>query len=70
MKIAAGIVGVVGILLGGLWFLQGLGLVRLRPLLCFADCAPLQGPSIVWAIAGGSVAILGFCLTIYALRRA
>ena len=31
------IVGLIGVLLGGLWLLQGLGLVQVRPILCFAS---------------------------------
>jgi hypothetical protein len=46
------IVGVLSLLLGGLWLLQGLGVVQIRPILCFANCAPVQGPSSTWAIIG------------------
>jgi hypothetical protein len=46
------ILGVLAALLGGLWLLQGLGVVRIAPILCVADCAPLEGPSATWAIAG------------------
>ncbi|MDB5507482.1 MAG: hypothetical protein JWR75_2120 [Devosia sp.] len=46
------IVGVVAALLGGLWLLQGLGLVVIPPMLCVADCAPLEGPSTMWAVVG------------------
>ena len=52
MKAVALIAGVVSLRLGGLWLLQGLGVVHVRPFLCFADCAPVQGPSLTWAIAG------------------
>lgn len=45
-------------MLGGLWVLQGLGLVHLQPILCLADCAPLQGPSRVWASIG-AIAFVG-----------
>ena len=43
-------VGLVAVLLVGLWLLQGLELVNIRPILCFADCVPVQGPSVTWAI--------------------
>lgn len=55
--------GVVLAPLGGLWLLQGLGIVRLQPILCFADCSTIQGPSFIWAavgvvsLAAGSVAM-------------
>lgn len=53
------VVGVVFVLLGGLWLLQGLGIVHVRPLLCFADCAPVQGPSPTLATFGAIVLALG-----------
>lgn len=53
MKITMLIFGVIAILLGGLWLLQGLGLVHVRPILCFADCAAIQSASPTWAIIGG-----------------
>jgi proline iminopeptidase len=46
-------------LLGGLWLLQGLGAVHVRPILCFADCAPVQGPSRTWAISGFLLVLAG-----------
>lgn len=52
MKSFVLVVSVIGVLLGGLWLLQGLGLVQVRPILCFADCEPVQGPSSTWAIIG------------------
>jgi len=45
MNAIAPVVGVISLLLGELWFLQGLGLLHVRPILCFVDCAPIQGPS-------------------------
>lgn len=52
MKKTALVIGVIGVLLGGLWLLQGLGVVHVRPILCFADCAPIQEASSVWATIG------------------
>jgi proline iminopeptidase len=46
------VAGVISVLLGGLWLLQGLGVVHVRPSLCFADCEVVQGPSPTWAIVG------------------
>ena len=55
--------GIIAILLGGLWLLQGLGLVNIRPILCFADCAPVQGPSTTWAVVGAfALAAGGICI--------
>ena len=68
-KIALIVVGAVLALLGGLWLLQGLGLVRIAPILCFADCQPLEGPSPTWAVVG-AVVCAGGVFTLYrALRR-
>ena len=61
------VVGVLSALLGGLWLLQGLGLLHVRPILCFVDCEPIQGPSLTWAIAGTVVAALGSLGVIYSL---
>ncbi len=55
--------GIIAILLGGLWLLQGLGLVNVRPILCFADCAPIQGASTTWAVVGAfTLAAGGICI--------
>jgi len=62
-------VSVIGVLLGGLWLLQGLGLVQIRPILCFADCEPVQGPSLTWAIIGILVVTAGILGTRYSLRH-
>lgn len=68
MKVIILILGVLGVLLGGLWLLQGLGLVHVRPILCFANCAPVQGPSSAWTIIGFVVLAAGV-LTIRHSRR-
>ena len=44
MRVASLVFGVIAVLLGGIWLLQGLGIVLVRPILCFADCVPIQGP--------------------------
>jgi hypothetical protein len=59
VKKAALVLGVLSVLLGGLWLLQGLGVVRMRPILCFANCTPLEGPSTTWAIAGAIALVVG-----------
>ena len=69
MKIFIAIVGIVASLLGGLWLLQGLGIVPIPPILCVANCAPLEGPSTGWAIAGGVLLVAGLLALTYALRR-
>ena len=52
-------IGLFAALLGGLWFLQGIGAVQLRPILCFVDCEPLQGPSTAWAAVGLVLLLVG-----------
>ena len=70
LRIAVVILSILAILLGGLWLLQGSGLVQVRPILCFADCKPLQGASLVWAIVGAIVlAAGGFGVTWARQRR-
>jgi hypothetical protein len=69
MKMLIALVGALAIMLGGLWLLQGLGAVRLRPILCFADCAPVQGPSTTWALIGAAAVVAGAWVLFRALRR-
>jgi hypothetical protein len=61
--------GLIAALLGGLWLLQGLGIVHIRPILCFADCAPLQGPSATWAAIGALVLSAGGVAMFWTLKK-
>jgi hypothetical protein len=69
MKTIALVVGVIGVLLGGLWLLQGLGVVHVQPILCVADCTPIQGSSPTWAIAGFFVVSAGALAIFYSLKQ-
>ena len=69
MRILIGIAGLVAMALGVLWLLQGLGLVHLRPILCFANCETLQGPSATWAIVGLVTAGAGAWAAAYGFWR-
>jgi hypothetical protein len=69
MRIVAIILGVLGALLGGLWLLQGLGLVRIEPLACVANCETLEGPSATWAAIGGAVLLASLLAIFYGLKR-
>ncbi len=51
-NIAILVLGGIAVLLGGLWLLQGLGLVTIEPILCVAECEPLDGPAPFWAAIG------------------
>lgn len=69
MKWIGAAFGVILVLLGGLWFLQGTGLVTIPPILCVAECTPLEGPSLPWAIAGLIALLVGAALLWRNLRR-
>jgi hypothetical protein len=62
-------VGLVATLLGGLWLLQGLGIVQMQPILCFADCDPVQGPSITWTLIGAVLLTVGCAAMIWSMKR-
>ena len=69
MKLLIGVIGVAAVLLGGLWLLQGLGVVHVRPILCVADCAAIQGRSTAWAATGAIVTASGILAIGYAFMR-
>jgi len=68
-KVTGSVLGVVSMLLGLLWFLQGADLIHIRPILCVADCQPLEGRSIGWMIAGALFLVLGLTAIRVGLRR-
>jgi hypothetical protein len=68
-KLAALIAGVILALLGGLWLVQGLGLVHIKPIACVANCEPLEGASTTWAVVGAIVLMIGVLAIVYGLRR-
>lgn len=45
--------------LGGLWFLQGSGLVTLDPIACVGTCSPLRGWQPAWQAAGAVLIAVG-----------
>jgi hypothetical protein len=63
------VLGVGSTLLRLLWFLQGADLVHVRPILCVANCQPLQGGSIGWMTAGALFSVLGVVALVVGLRR-
>ncbi len=69
MKKIAFVASVISVLLGGLWLLKGLGAVHVRPILCFADCAPIQGASDGWTITGFFVLTAGVVAIFFLLKR-
>jgi hypothetical protein len=61
--------GAVSTPLGLHWFLQGADLVHIRPILCVANCQPLQGGSIGWMTVGALFLILGLAAVAVGFRR-
>jgi hypothetical protein len=68
MKKLALVVGLISLLLGGLWLLQGLGLAHIRSILCFANCARVQGASTAWAVTG-ALMLTAAAIAIYFASR-
>lgn len=66
VRIVAGI-GLV--LLGLLWVLQGSDLVRIRPILCVADCQPVTGGSLAWLVIGLVTLVMGLGVAALPLPR-
>lgn len=69
MKKIAFVLALIAVLLGGLWMLQGLGLVQMQPILCFANCDPIQGPSVTWAVAGAVLLAVGGATIFWSLNE-
>lgn len=68
-RVVGAIVGSVLAMLGLLWFLQGTGVVRVCPVLCFADCECVTGGSRFWEVAGVITFTIGVMLAWISLRR-
>lgn len=68
MKKLSLVVGLVAMLLGALWLLQWLGWVHVRPILCFADCEPIQGACVAWAIIGLLVFVAASTAVFWSLK--
>jgi hypothetical protein len=63
------LLGVLSMLLGVLWLLQGADLLRVRPILCLANCEPVEGGSIGWMAAGALVLVVGLLAIARGFRR-
>lgn len=61
-QIAILIAGVILALLGALWFLQGVGILKVCPILCFADCECITGGSPLWEAIGAAAFIMGIAV--------
>jgi len=67
---------IVGVLIGAfiaslglLWFLQGMAIIEMRPILCVADCETVVGGSPSWAAAGAVTFIVGIGVALFSARR-
>lgn len=69
MNIARLCIGLLTASLGLLWLLQGVGMVQVRPILCFANCVPVQGPSSRWAVIGIMMLTAGGAAVVWSLKR-
>ena len=63
------LVGILLIPLGVLWILQGADVVRIRPLLCVADCQPITGGSPVWLVIGVVTFMVGLAVVVMRWQR-
>ena len=55
-------------LLGAFWFLQGMGIINVCPILCFADCACIEGGSQFWSMVGAAVFLFGTLMMIITIK--
>lgn len=69
MRWILSVLALAAILLGGLWFFQGTGLIVLDPIACVGDCQPLEGPSVLWSSAGLVLIFAGGAVLRFAWRR-
>ena len=69
MQVFKMIFGIVLTSLGLLWSLQGADLIRMKPILCVANCEPLVGGSMAWLIVGIVTMAVGLGLLITLKRK-
>ena len=62
MKLFKLITGIIFTGLGLLWSLQGADLIRLKPILCVANCDEIAGGSTLWLIIGIITTGIGIAL--------
>jgi len=63
------LIGLILAALGLLWFLQGIAILNMCPVLCFADCECLTGGSLFWEVVGGITLIIGIAIVYISLKR-
>lgn len=62
LRVALTVFGILALLMGGLWFCQGMGIVHWPARSFMLDQRP-------WALRGAILAAFGIVLVIYARRR-
>lgn len=63
------VIGFVLFSVGLLWSLQGEDLIRMKPILCVANCEPLVGGSMAWLIVGIVTMAVGLGLLVTSKRK-
>ena len=69
MKALKIVLGIVLFTLGLLWALQGADLIRMKPILCVANCEPMVGGSVTWHIVGVVAIAVGLGVLITSIRQ-
>ncbi len=67
--VAVTVIGLILVALGLLWFFQGIAVLSLCPVLCFADCECITGGSLFWEVAGAITLIIGIVIVCFSLKR-
>ncbi len=67
--VAVTFIGLILVALGLLWFLQGIAILSLCPVLCFADCECITGGSSFWEVVGVITLIIGIAIVCLSLKR-
>ncbi|MDK2915592.1 MAG: hypothetical protein PWR25_149 [Euryarchaeota archaeon] len=67
-EIVGALIGAFIGFLGLLWFLQGMGILRMRPILCIANCEEIVGPSPLWAGTGLAALVIGAIVVFVSMK--
>ena len=68
-QLAIPLAGVILALFGLLWFLQGIAILTLCPVLCVADCECVTSGSPFWEVIGAITFIIGIAIIFVSLKR-
>jgi hypothetical protein len=68
-QLAATLIGLILVIIGLVWFLQGAAILHLCPVLCFTDCECVTGGSPFWEAGGVIASIMGIGIVYFGLRR-